>query len=31
MQGGEEAFEEMKSQESDTWGSKNSDRLNKKK
>jgi hypothetical protein len=31
MQGGEEAFEEMKDQESDTWGSGNSNRLNKKK
>ena len=31
LQGGEEAFEEMKESESDTWGSGNSNRLNKKK
>ena len=31
LQGGEEAFEEMKESESDTWGSGNSNRLNKRK
>lgn len=31
MQGGEEAFEEMKSKDSDQWGSNSSDRLNKRK
>lgn len=31
LQGGEEAFEEMRGQEEGTWGGKNSDRLNKRK
>ena len=31
MQGGEEAFEEMKSQDADTWGTGNSNRLNKRR
>jgi len=31
MQGGEEAFEEMKQTDSDSWGSGNSNKLNKRK
>ncbi len=31
LKGGEEAFEEMKSQDEDTWGTGNSNRLNKRK
>jgi hypothetical protein len=31
LKGGEEAFEEMKSQDADTWGTGNSNRLNKRK
>lgn len=31
LQGGEEAFEEMRQQDSDTWGTGNSNRLNKRR
>jgi hypothetical protein len=31
MQGGEEAFEEMRQKDADSWGTGNSDRLNKRK
>ncbi len=31
MQGGEEAFEEMRQQDADTWGTGNSNKLNKRR
>lgn len=31
LQGGEEAFEEMKAKDADSWGSGNSNRLNSRK
>jgi len=31
LQGGEEAFEEMRQKDASTWGTGNSDRLNKRK